>query len=45
MYNHMDGKCGICGDPWDENPRAHETGGLYANGIIVRNYRPGEVIK
>ena len=29
------GKCGICGDPWNETPRAHEApGGLYATGII-----------
>ena len=21
------GKCGVCGDPWDQNPREHEPGG------------------
>jgi len=40
----MDGKCGICGDPWDQEPRLHEAGGRYANGIIVRSYRPGQDI-
>ena len=39
------GKCGICGDPWGENPRQHESpGGRYANGIIVKEYRIGQVI-
>jgi hypothetical protein len=38
-------RCGICGDPWDASPREHEApGGKYANGIITRNYTPGEVI-
>lgn len=37
----MGGKCGICGDPWDADPRQHEAGGRFANGIIVRTYRPG----
>ena len=31
------GKCGVCGDPWNA-ARAHEAGGKYANGIIVRRY-------
>merc|ERR1711872_1207102 len=36
------GKCGICGDAWDANPKEHEApGGKYANGIIVRSYQPG----
>ena len=35
QYGSNGGKCGICGDPWHENPRAHEApGGLYATGII-----------
>jgi len=38
------GKCGICGDPWDANPRAHEVGGKYANGIITKTYQPGQDI-
>ena len=30
---------------WDASPREHEApGGKYANGIITRNYTPGEVI-
>ena len=38
------GKCGICGDPW-QGPRAHEAGGLYATGALVRRYRPGSAIR
>ncbi|KAG8199106.1 hypothetical protein JTE90_016243 [Oedothorax gibbosus] len=39
------GKCGVCGDPWHlPLPRPNEMGGRYGNGIIVRNYKPGQVI-
>ena len=42
----MDGRCGICGDPWDKDPRPHESpGGVFANGIIARVYRPGEEVE
>ena len=38
------GKCGECGDRYDESrPRANEGGGTYAKGIIVRNYTRGQV--
>ena len=38
------GQCGICGDRvGDRKPRAHEIGGKYYKGIIVRNYRQGQV--
>ena len=40
QYGTNGGKCGICGDPWHENPRAHEApGGLYATGIIGAYYK------
>ncbi|XP_076312344.1 uncharacterized protein LOC143225963 [Tachypleus tridentatus] len=40
------GKCGICGDPWDEpEPRANEDGGKYGNGIIARTYGMGETLR
>ena len=36
----INGKCGICGDPWGQSPRAHEApGGIYATGIIGKSYR------
>ena len=39
------GKCGICGDPWDAAVREHEApDGKYANGEIVRFYKPGDII-
>ncbi|XP_028138706.2 uncharacterized protein LOC114333082 isoform X1 [Diabrotica virgifera virgifera] len=40
-----EGKCGVCGDPWDAKlPRAHELGGTYGKGVIVRKYSPGSKI-
>jgi len=40
------GKCGVCGDPWHvKQPRPHEAGGKYGNGIIARRYVAGQVIK
>merc|ERR1712141_176516 len=36
-------KCGLCGDPY-QGPRAHEAGGKYANGIIVKTYEKESVI-
>lgn len=39
------GKCGVCGDPWNEpKPRSHEIGGIFANGKLVRQYTTGQVI-
>ncbi|XP_060533907.1 uncharacterized protein LOC132706543 [Cylas formicarius] len=36
------GKCGVCGDAWDsKKPRAHEYGGTYGQGVIVRKYGVG----
>nr|KAG5707276.1 hypothetical protein BaRGS_000050 [Batillaria attramentaria] len=45
QYGTNHGKCGVCGDPWNEPPpRANEAGGRYGNGIITRTYAPGEEI-
>ena len=39
------GKCGLCGDNWaDKTPRAHELGGTYGQGKIVKNYQPGSTM-
>ena len=39
------GKCGICGDTYGVFPQDHAApGGRYANGIIVKEYRVGQVI-
>lgn len=42
-WNEMNGKCGICGDPYD-GVREHESGGLYATGTIGKYYREGQII-
>ena len=45
QYGRAGGQCGICGDPADAWPRQHEApGGRFANGIITRQYRPGQDI-
>jgi hypothetical protein len=41
--NH--GKCGICGDGYDDNPQEHEPGGKYATGIIGKTYVEGTRIQ
>lgn len=42
----MGGKCGICGDAYDDLPRQHEAPhGRYANGIIVKNYQAGQTFQ
>ena len=39
------GRCGICGDTYGVFPADHAApGGRYANGIIVKEYRMGQVI-
>ncbi|CAL4239254.1 unnamed protein product, partial [Meganyctiphanes norvegica] len=32
QYGRNGGKCGICGDAWELNPRPSEAGGKYATG-------------
>lgn len=44
QFDRNDGKCGICGDPWDMAPRPHEAGGKYATGTITKTYREGQVM-
>lgn len=44
QYEKNGGKCGVCGDPYD-GARENEVGGKYANGIIVRNYTMGQLMK
>jgi hypothetical protein len=40
-----EGKCGVCGDAWDTKvPRAHEYGGTYGQGLVVRKYSVGSVV-
>ena len=45
QYEKADGKCGICGDPWFDSPRAHEApGGQFATGTITKSYTTGQTI-
>ncbi|CAL1532026.1 unnamed protein product [Lymnaea stagnalis] len=43
QWARNNGKCGVCGDP-HHSKREHEAGGKYANGIITREYKQGDVI-
>ena len=44
QYQKNKGKCGVCGDNWaDKQPRPHEAGGLYGNGIVAKRYVMGQV--
>jgi hypothetical protein len=43
QWGENGGKCGICGDSWDE-PKDYEKGGAKYLGKIVRNYMPGSNI-
>ena len=39
------GKCGICGDSYEEpSPQSHETGGKFGNRIISKTYVMGSII-
>ncbi len=40
-----DGKCGVCGDPYHVKNQPHNDGGRYANGIIAKTYKRGQVIE
>ncbi|OXA55745.1 hypothetical protein Fcan01_08630 [Folsomia candida] len=45
QHEHNAGKCGECGDSWNQTrPRDNENGGLFGRGIIVRNYTAGQWI-
>ena len=40
------GKCGLCGDPWNAEVREHEApGGKFATGTVVRSYSPGQIVE
>ena len=43
QWGTNDGKCGICGDPW-QGPRENEAGGKYGLGIITRQYKTSSQI-
>jgi len=46
QYQINGGKCGVCGDAWDlPTPRPHEYGGKFGQGVIVRQYKPGQIVE
>jgi len=45
QWSDNDGKCGVCGDDYGmKQPRPHEAGGKYGNGIIGGRYTMGQTI-
>lgn len=40
----LEGKCGLCGDPYD-GQHHNEAGGRFATGVITRTYEQGETIQ
>ncbi|XP_063696955.1 uncharacterized protein LOC134827969 [Culicoides brevitarsis] len=45
QWNQNDGKCGICGDNFaDEPPRKHEIGGEFGEPVIVEKYKKGAIL-
>ena len=40
----INGKCGICGDPWMDHPHKLEAPGMFAKGIIFQSYKKGQNI-
>ena len=45
QFNNYNGKCGMCGDQYgDPKPRAHELGGTYGQGVIVKTYKSESTI-
>ncbi|XP_064613004.1 uncharacterized protein LOC135476802 [Liolophura sinensis] len=44
QWEKQNGRCGVCGDPYDIFPRPHEAKGRFANGIIVDTYEEGATI-
>ena len=43
QWAHHDGKCGLCGDPY-QGPLEHEAGGQFATGTIAAEYTSGSAI-
>jgi len=46
QFDKNGGKCGVCGDNYaDDQPREHEAGGNFGNGVIGRRYVMGQNIE
>jgi len=45
QYQENEGKCGVCGDDYALSiPRPHEAGGEFAQGVLAKQYAPGQII-
>lgn len=45
QWKDFKGKCGFCGDRFgDPQPRAHELGGTFGQGVIVKSYPLGSTV-
>merc|ERR1719483_244395 len=45
QWDQNKGQCGVCGDNFDDKqPREHESGGKYGNGITTKRYTMGQTI-
>ena len=45
QHGKYEGKCGVCGDSFgDEQPREHENGGKYGQGVLAHRYVMGQTI-
>ncbi|CAB4064275.1 unnamed protein product [Lepeophtheirus salmonis] len=45
QFEQNGGKCGVCGDNYaDPQPRDHEKGGTYGNGVITKRYKSGTIL-
>ena len=45
MWNQNGGKCGLCGDNYaNSRPRAHELGGTFGLGVVMKTYTQGQTI-
>jgi len=44
QWTANDGKCGLCGDSWHQEPRDHEVGGKFYTGILAATYQQGQII-
>ncbi|KAK6184668.1 hypothetical protein SNE40_007097 [Patella caerulea] len=45
LWNRFKGVCGVCGDARSPIPRAHERGGKYYAGTVVKTYQEGDSIE
>ena len=43
QWNLNDGKCGVCGDPY-QGPLDHDDNGKYASGIVARSFQQGGIV-